>query len=137
MLVNMLSHKSDAQHLNLRAVSPVAADPFNVAIPMPVLYIDGKMDNQRSADSDLAALLGLPIHEPVFQASAFDPAPFLTFRAQLASWPAPVALRQDVEPTPTAHAGHRAMGMSVPGELVDDIFSRDDWLSTGTPFERP
>jgi hypothetical protein len=51
MLVNILSHKSDAQHLNLSGISPVAADPYNVAIPMPVLYIDGMMDNQRSADS--------------------------------------------------------------------------------------
>ncbi|MEO8900296.1 MAG: hypothetical protein ABI488_01730 [Polyangiaceae bacterium] len=51
MLVNILSHKTDAQHLNLKAVSPVAADPFNVALPMPVLYIDGKMDNQRDASS--------------------------------------------------------------------------------------
>jgi poly(3-hydroxybutyrate) depolymerase len=51
MLVNILSHKSDAQHLNFRGVSPVAADPFNVALPMPVLYIDGQMDNQRSPDS--------------------------------------------------------------------------------------
>ncbi len=51
MLVDILSHKSDAQHLNLKAVSPVAADPFNVAVPIPVLYIDGKMDNQRSATS--------------------------------------------------------------------------------------
>ena len=41
MLVNILSHKTDAQHLNLKGVSPVAADPFNVAVPMPVLYIDG------------------------------------------------------------------------------------------------
>ena len=51
MLVNILSHKSDAQHLNLKGISPVAADPYNVAVPMPVLYIDGKMDNQRSANS--------------------------------------------------------------------------------------
>jgi poly(3-hydroxybutyrate) depolymerase len=51
MLVNILSHKSDAQHLNLKGISPVAADPYNVALPMPVLYIDGKMDNQRSANS--------------------------------------------------------------------------------------
>ncbi len=51
LLVNILSHKSDAQHLNLKGISPVAADPFNVALPMPVLYIDGQMDNQRSADS--------------------------------------------------------------------------------------
>ena len=51
LLVNILSHKADAQHLNLKGVSPVAADPYNVALPMPVLYIDGQMDNQRSADS--------------------------------------------------------------------------------------
>jgi len=51
MLVNILSHKTDAQHLNLKGISPVAADPYNVAIPMPVLYIDGKMDNQRSPTS--------------------------------------------------------------------------------------
>lgn len=51
MLVNILSHKSDADHLNLKGVSPVAADPYNVADPMPVLYIDGEMDNQRSANS--------------------------------------------------------------------------------------
>lgn len=51
LLVNILSHKSDAQHLNLKGISPVAADPFNVALPMPVLYIDGQKDNQRSADS--------------------------------------------------------------------------------------
>ena len=51
LLVNILSHKADAQHLNLKGVSPVAADPYNVALPTPVLYIDGQMDNQRSADS--------------------------------------------------------------------------------------
>ncbi len=51
MLVNILSHKSDAQHLNLKAISPVAADPYKPAAPMPVLYIDGQHDNQRSADS--------------------------------------------------------------------------------------
>jgi hypothetical protein len=51
LLVNILAHKSDAQHLNLSGVAPVAADPFNVSIPMPVMYIDGKMDNQRSPTS--------------------------------------------------------------------------------------
>jgi len=51
LLVNILSHKSDADHLNLKGISPVAADPYNVAVVMPVLYIDGKNDNQRSADS--------------------------------------------------------------------------------------
>jgi predicted esterase len=51
MLVNVLSHKSDAQHLNFKGVAPVAADPYNVAVTIPVLYIDGIMDTQRSADS--------------------------------------------------------------------------------------
>jgi len=51
MLVNILSHKADAQHLNLKGIAPVAADPYNVALPMPVLYIDGQKDNQRSANS--------------------------------------------------------------------------------------
>lgn len=51
MLVNVLSHKSDAQHLNFKAVAPVAADPFNVAVTIPVMYIDGIGDTERSADS--------------------------------------------------------------------------------------
>ncbi len=51
MLVNILSHQSDAQHLDLRGVAPVAADPYNVVDPIPVLYIDGENDNQRSPDS--------------------------------------------------------------------------------------
>ena len=51
MLVNILSHKADAQHLNLKGVSPVAADPYNVALPTPVMYIDGIKDNQRDANS--------------------------------------------------------------------------------------
>lgn len=51
MLVNILSHKSDAERLNFTGVAPVAADPFNVALPIPVLYIAGKADSQRSANS--------------------------------------------------------------------------------------
>jgi polyhydroxybutyrate depolymerase len=51
LLVNILSHKTDAQHLNLRGVSPVAADPYNVAVPTPVLYIDGQKDTERDANS--------------------------------------------------------------------------------------
>jgi len=51
LLVNILSHKSDAEHLKLKGIAPVAADPFNVAVPMPVMYIDGLKDNQRSANS--------------------------------------------------------------------------------------
>src|SRR6478735_3558372 len=51
LLVNILSHKADAQHVNLKGVSPVAADPYNVALPTPVMYIDGIKDNQRDANS--------------------------------------------------------------------------------------
>ena len=51
MLVNILSHKTDAQHLNLKAVAPVAAIRTTSRCRCPVMYIDGKMDNQRSADS--------------------------------------------------------------------------------------
>jgi len=51
MLVNLLAHKTDADHMHFRGVSPVAADPYNVAVPTPVMYIDGQMDNQRSANS--------------------------------------------------------------------------------------
>jgi polyhydroxybutyrate depolymerase len=51
MLVNFLSHKSDMQHIGFKAVSPVAADPYTPATPMPVLYIDGIGDTERSADS--------------------------------------------------------------------------------------
>lgn len=51
LLVNILSHKTDAEHLKLKGIAPVAADPFNVAVPMPVMYIDGIKDNQRSANS--------------------------------------------------------------------------------------
>jgi poly(3-hydroxybutyrate) depolymerase len=51
MLVNILSHRTDAEHLNLKGVAPVAADPYNVAVPMPVMYIAGINDTQRSATS--------------------------------------------------------------------------------------
>lgn len=51
LLVNILAHKSDAEHLKLKGVAPIAADPFNVAVPMPIMYIAGQMDNQRSANS--------------------------------------------------------------------------------------
>ncbi len=50
-LVQVLAKKTDADHLHLKGVAPVAADPYNVAAPMPVMYIDGKMDNQRSPTS--------------------------------------------------------------------------------------
>jgi hypothetical protein len=37
--------------LKLKGVAPVAADPYNVALPMPVMYIASPDDNQRSATS--------------------------------------------------------------------------------------
>jgi len=51
LLVNILAHQTDAQYLNLKGISPVAGDPYNVAVPTPVLYIAGVMDTQRVADS--------------------------------------------------------------------------------------
>jgi len=50
-LVQILAKKADADYLKIKAVAPVAADPYNVAQPTPVMYIDGIMDNQRSANS--------------------------------------------------------------------------------------
>lgn len=50
-LVKILAHKSDAEHMKLKGIAPVAADPASVAAPMPVMYIDGLKDNQRNADS--------------------------------------------------------------------------------------
>lgn len=51
MLVNILSHKSDADHLKIKGVAPVSADPYNVAMPVPVMYIDGENDTVRGPDS--------------------------------------------------------------------------------------
>jgi polyhydroxybutyrate depolymerase len=51
MLVNILSHASDANYLKFRAVAPDAADPFNVAVPMPVMLIQSPQDNQRGSGS--------------------------------------------------------------------------------------
>jgi len=50
-LVRMLANKTTFQHLNLKAVAPVAGDPAAVAAPIPVLYIDGQKDTQRGATS--------------------------------------------------------------------------------------
>jgi polyhydroxybutyrate depolymerase len=51
MLVQILANKGDAQHLNIKGVAPVAADPYNVAVPTPVMYIDGQNDTVRGATS--------------------------------------------------------------------------------------
>jgi predicted esterase len=47
----IVGRKAEAQHFSLRGLAPVAADPATIASPVPVMYIDGKMDNQRSATS--------------------------------------------------------------------------------------
>lgn len=50
-LVNVLSHRTDAEHIKFKGVAPVAADPYNVALPTPVMYIAGQNDTERSAMS--------------------------------------------------------------------------------------
>ena len=47
----ILAKKADADHFKLKGVAPVAADPATLAGPMPVMYIDGQNDNQRSKTS--------------------------------------------------------------------------------------
>jgi polyhydroxybutyrate depolymerase len=50
MIVQILlqNHQSDARHLNFKGVAPVAASDYGVLSgPMPVLYIQGKMDQER------------------------------------------------------------------------------------------
>jgi poly(3-hydroxybutyrate) depolymerase len=47
ILVN--SHAADAQHLNFKGVAPVAASEYGALKgPIPVMYIQGKMDTQRN-----------------------------------------------------------------------------------------
>jgi predicted esterase len=51
MIVQLLTHKSDAAHVSFKAVSPVAASDYGaLSGPMPVLYIQGKMDSVRGND---------------------------------------------------------------------------------------
>lgn len=50
MIVQILlqSHQSDARHLNFKGVAPVAASDYGpLSGPMPVMYIQGKMDQER------------------------------------------------------------------------------------------
>jgi len=54
LLVNIMSHKSDAQHLNFKGIAPVAGGVFNVAVPVPVLYIDGQNDTERQGSAEAA-----------------------------------------------------------------------------------
>ncbi|WP_437928627.1 hypothetical protein WMF37_05015 [Sorangium sp. So ce291] len=51
MIVQILGHKSDAEHMNFRAVAPVAASDYGaLQVPMPVMYIQGKNDTVRGGD---------------------------------------------------------------------------------------
>ncbi|WP_441290669.1 alpha/beta hydrolase family esterase [Sorangium sp. KYC3313] len=51
MIVQILAHKSDAEHLNFRAVAPVAASDYGaLQVPTPVMYIQGKNDTVRGGD---------------------------------------------------------------------------------------
>ena len=51
MIVQILTHKTDAQHMGFKAVSPVAASDYGaLSGPIPVLYIQGKMDSVRGND---------------------------------------------------------------------------------------
>jgi len=51
-------HKTDGQHFNFKAVAPVAADPYGaIAGPLPVMYIQGKMDNVRNSDGSATVAL--------------------------------------------------------------------------------
>jgi polyhydroxybutyrate depolymerase len=51
MLVQILARSADAQYLKLKGVAPVAADPYNVAVPIPVMLIQSPDDNQRGSGS--------------------------------------------------------------------------------------
>ncbi|HEX6276219.1 MAG TPA: hypothetical protein VFZ53_24425 [Polyangiaceae bacterium] len=51
MLVKILAQRTDAEYLKLKGVAPVAADPFDVAVPMPVMLIQSPQDNQRGNGS--------------------------------------------------------------------------------------
>lgn len=56
-LVNT-QHKTDGQHFKFKAVAPVAADPYGaIAGPLPVMYIQGKMDNVRGNDGSATVAL--------------------------------------------------------------------------------
>ncbi|WP_438008139.1 hypothetical protein WME89_05145 [Sorangium sp. So ce321] len=51
MIVQILTHKSDADQLNFRAVAPVAASDYGaLQVPMPAMYIQGQNDTVRGGD---------------------------------------------------------------------------------------
>jgi poly(3-hydroxybutyrate) depolymerase len=47
-VVQILTHATDARHLQLKAVAPVSASDYGVITgPIPVMYIQGMMDQER------------------------------------------------------------------------------------------
>jgi hypothetical protein len=51
MIVQILTHADAAMHMNFKAVAPVAASNYGaITAPIPVMYIQGKMDNVRMSD---------------------------------------------------------------------------------------
>ena len=51
MIVQILAHSDAAKHMNFKAVAPVAASDYGaITVPIPVMYIQGKMDNVRGND---------------------------------------------------------------------------------------
>ena len=51
MIVQILTHSDAAKHMGFKAVAPVAASDYGaITVPIPVMYIQGKMDNVRGND---------------------------------------------------------------------------------------
>lgn len=51
MIVQILTKADSAMHMNFKAVAPVAASNYGaITAPIPVMYIQGKMDNVRNSD---------------------------------------------------------------------------------------
>jgi len=51
MIVQILTHKADAEHMHWKAVAPVAASDYGaIQLAIPVMYIQGKMDSVRGQD---------------------------------------------------------------------------------------
>jgi poly(3-hydroxybutyrate) depolymerase len=51
MIVQILVHSDAAQHMGFKAVAPVAASNYGAIVsPIPVMYIQGKMDNVRNSN---------------------------------------------------------------------------------------
>jgi hypothetical protein len=51
MITQILTHSDAAMHMKFRAVAPVASSNYGaIVVPIPVMYIQGKMDSVRNSD---------------------------------------------------------------------------------------